>query len=182
MKLKLILLIVISSFIIYITYNHNYKKTINITSINSLYEKDNYNKYMSSLLSKSELSYNYNIDYSNDKLEIENILTKINNNEHEIQVLLHKSNAIILSLGNIDYKDEELKVIIDELNELFKKIRLINNKEIYYVSPPNFKNTTYIKEICHKYNIIFINGASFQNKPELLAQILYKKIESSYLS
>ncbi len=180
MKIKIILLILISSFIIYITYNHTYKKTINIVSINSLYEKENYNVYISSLLSKSKLNYNYNIDFTKDNMEIENLLSKIENNDKDIQAILHKADAIILSIGNIDYKNEDLKTIITELDALFKRIRLINKKQIYYVSPVIIKNTNHIKETCHKYNIIFLNGSSFRNKNNLLAQLLFKKIESVY--
>ena len=180
MKIKLIILFLLSSVIIYITYNHTYKKTINIVSINSLYHKDNYNSYLSDLLSKSNLNCKFNIDYTNENLEIENILTKIENNYSDIQVLLHKADVIILSIGNIDYKQEELKTIIQELESLFKKLRKINTKQIYYISPSIIKNTSHIKELCHRYNIIFLNGSSFKNKNNLLTQIIYNKIANIY--
>ena len=180
MKIKILILIIISSFTLYITFNHTYKKTINIVSINSLYEKENYNGYISELLNNSKLNYNFNIDYCNENMEIENLLSKIENNDKQIQVHLHKADIIILSIGNIDYKSEDLKTILNELDSLFKSIRLINNKQIYFISPTIIRNTSQIKQICHKYNIIFLNGSSFRNKNNLLAQLIFNKIESVY--
>ena len=180
MKTKMFILLLIPLFILYITYNSTYKKIINIVSINSLNNNENYNYYLSDLLSKSQLNYNYNIDYSNDSLEIENLVSKIDNNSDNIQSSLHKANIIILSIGNIDYKEENLNVIINELNVLFKRIRAINNKQIYYISPSIIKNTNNIKELCHKNDIIFLNGSSFKNKNVLLSQLIFRKIESVY--
>ena len=180
MKIKVLILIVISLFIIYVTYNSTYKKTINIVSINSLNNNENYNYYLSDLLSKSKFNYKFNIDYTNDSLEIENLISKIDNNIDNIQSNLHKADIIIISIGNNDYKDEKLNVIINELSSFFKKIRLINNKQVYFISPSIIKNTNNIKEICHKYNIIFLNGSSFKNKNYLLSQLIFKKIESVY--
>ncbi|MBR1417126.1 MAG: hypothetical protein IJ572_04840 [Bacilli bacterium] len=180
MKIKIILLIIISSFTIYIIYNRYYEKTINITSINSLNDQENYNKFLSEYLSNTKLNYKLNIDFTNKDLEIENLLAIIQNNEGQIQSILHDSEIIILSIGNIDYKTEDLKTIINEINKLFKLIRNLNNKQVFFVSPYKIKNTTQIKELCHKYNIIFLNGSSFQNKSFLLAQLLTKKIANSW--
>ena len=180
MKYKYLLLIIIITISVILIYNHNYTKKINILSINSLNEQENYNTYLSNYLNKSNLNYNFNVDYTNDKLEIENLIALINKNKNEFQNIIHESDVILLSLGNIDIKEENYKTIINELEELFKKLRLINSKEIIFISPYKVKNTTIIKDICHKYNIYFINGSSFINKSELLAQMIYRKIESQY--
>ena len=137
-------------------------------------------RYLSNYINNSNINYKLNVDFTNKELEIENVQALINNNTNNIQSILHDSEVIIISLGNNDYKTEEYKTILEELNNLFNSIRNINTKEIIYISPYVLKNTTYIKEICHKYNIIFINGSSFINKPNLLAQLVYKKIDSSY--
>ena len=180
MKNKLIILFVISCIIIFIIYNNYYENTINITSINSLSIKENYNEYLSNYISKSKVNYKLNVDYTNKEFEIENVQALINNNTNNFQSILHDSEVIIISLGNNDYITEEYKTILNELNNLFNSIRNINNKLIIYISPYSIKNTTYIKELCNKYKIIFINGSSFNNKPNLLGQIIYKKIENSY--
>ncbi len=180
MKIKYLLLLIVIVISVFIIYNHNYTKKINILSINSLNEQENYNNHLSNYLNKSNLNYNFNVDYTNDQLEIENLIALIEKNNNEFQSIIHESDVIIMSLGNVDIKVENYKTIIKELQELFKKLRLINSKEIIFISPYKLKNTTSIKDICHKYNIYFINGSSFINKSELLAQMIYRKIESQY--
>lgn len=180
MKNKYILLAILSCLIIFIIFNKCYKNEVNVLSINSLYEKENYNNYLIDLFSNTNNNYTLNIDYSNDNIQIENIIAKIDNNENNIQSKIHKSEVIILSIGNVDYKNEELNIIIRELDLLFKKIRLINNKQIIYISPSIIRNTTQIKEICHKYNITFLNGSSFRNNNQLLAELIFKKINNIY--
>ena len=180
MKYKLLLLLIVSSFTIYIIFNNNYHNIINITSINSLSMEENYNEYLSNYLSNSNVNYKINVDFTNKELEIENVQALLNNNTNNIQSILHNSEVIIISIGNNDKKTEDYKTIIKELEELFKSIRNVNSKQIIYVSPYTIKNTTYIKELCNKYKIIYINGSSFYKKANLLAQIIYKKIESNY--
>ena len=180
MKLKIIIIIILSSIITYIIYTKNYIRHINITSINSLSKEDNYNKHISNILINSEFDYNLNIDFTNEKMEIENLISKINNNENKIQSIIHESDAIIISIGNNDILTEDKNTINDELSKLFKLLRNLNIKEILFVSPKEFKITDDIKRICHKYNIIFINGYSFKNKSILLAQYIISKIESVY--
>ena len=180
LKIKIMLLFIIVCLIVFITYNFAYNKETNIISINSLYKTDNYNIYLSKLFTNSKINYSLNVDFSNEDLEIENLLNNIRNNENSIQTYLHNADAIILSIGNIDYKNESLNTIISELETLFKNIRLINTKQVFYISPSIIKNTTEIKSICHKYNIIYLNGSSFRNKNNLLAQIIFHKIDSLY--
>ena len=180
MKIKYLLFIILLISSIYLIYNKNYKKEIDILSINSLNKEEDYNPYLSKYLEKSKINYKFNIDYSNELLEIENLIALIDKNDKEIQRKIHSSNIIILSIGNVDMKTENYKVILQELKELFKKLRTINTKEIIYISPTDLISTTLIKELCHKYNIIFINGHSFDSKNELLAQMIYRKIDSQY--
>jgi hypothetical protein len=161
---------------VYIIYNNNYNKTINILSISSV--KDNYNPSLSNYLTNSNLKFNINIDYSTN-LEIENIIGLINNNKNKIQSIINNCDIIILNIGNIDILTEDTKTIINELKELFILLRKINSKEIIYISPNNIKNTIYIKELCQKYNILFINSSSFNNI-EQLSKTIYRKIESQY--
>jgi len=176
MKFKYLIMIILAIFSVYIIYNRNYNKTINILSISSV--KDNYNPSLSNYLSNSSLKFNLNIDYSTN-LEIENLIGLINNNKYKIQSIINNSDIIILNIGNIDILTEDTKTIINELKELFILLRKINSKEIIYISPNNIKNTIYIKELCQKYNILFINNSSFNNN-EQLSKTIYRKIESKY--
>ena len=126
------------------------------------------------------MNYNLNIDYSNDSMEIENLLAIIDNNKDNIQNKINNADVLLLSIGNIDIENESYKTIYNELKELFKKIRLINNKEIIYISPYKIKSTILIKKLCKEFNILFINGSSFINKKNLLSQMIYRKIDSTY--
>ncbi len=176
MKIKYLIMIMLAILSVYIIYNNNYNKTINILSISSV--KDNYNPNLSNYLTNSSLKFNLNIDYSTN-LEIENLIGLINNNKNKIQSIINNSDIIILNIGNIDILTEDTKTIINELKELFILLRKINSKEIIYISPNNIKNTIYIKELCQKYNILFINSSSFNNN-EQLSRTIYRKIESQY--
>ncbi|MBE6159210.1 MAG: hypothetical protein E7159_05245 [Firmicutes bacterium] len=176
MKIKYLIMIMLAVLSVYIIYNHNYNKNINILSISSV--KDNYNPFLSNYLTNSNLKFNLNIDYSTN-LEIENLIGLINNNKNKIQSIINNSDIIILNIGNIDILTEDTKTIINELKELFILLRKINTKEIIYISPNNIKNTIYIKELCQKYNILFINSSSFNNI-EQLSKTIYRKIESQY--
>ena len=176
---KLIILFVISSLITIYIYNKNYQKVLTVTSINSLSSEEDFNPYLSSIFSKSSINYDFNIDYTNNSIEIENIIGMINNDD-KFKNIIHSSNVIIISLGNIDKLNEDINTITKELKELFKLVRKLNNQEIIYVSPYSFNNTVMIKEECNKNNILFINGRSFKNSPTLIAQILYKSIENAW--
>ena len=81
LKTKLILLFILSSIVIYLIYNNNYENTINITSINSLSQQENYNEYLSIYINNSNVNYKLNVDFTNKELEIENVQALINNNK-----------------------------------------------------------------------------------------------------
>ena len=176
MKIKYLFLF-IPIILVYLIYNLNYTNTINIVSINS--DNNNYYKYLSNYFNNSKMNYNYNIDYTSNYLEIENLSGLIDNND-KLKNIINNSDILLLSIGNIDIQNEDITTIIKELNELFKKIRKINSKEIIYISPYNIKNTAYIKELCQKYNILFVNGINYKRKELQLALTLYRKIESKY--
>ena len=158
MKYKILLLIIISSLITYLLYNKYYQEHIDILSINTS-DKFNYNNTLAEYLDNK---YNFNIDYSNSSLEIEN-LTNLIKEDNKIKNAIHKSEYIILYIGNIDMLTENNKQILKEYNTLFKKLRSYNNKKIIFLSPINFKDIYYLKELCHKYNIVFINTSSYLN-------------------
>ena len=176
---KLIILFLISCLIIIFIYNKNYKKYINVLSINSLEKEDDFNPYLTSLFSKSSINYKFITDYTNKTIEIENLIAKIRDID-KLKNVIHQSNVIIISLGNIDKKTEDINTIIKEMKDLFKLLREINNQEIIYISPPSIKNTILFKEQCVKYKIKYINGSSFIHKPNLIAQLLYNDIEKSW--
>lgn len=180
MKNKLIIIITISCLITFLIYQTNYHKTLRIMSISTLKQEENYNNYLSDKLINSNIDYKLNIDYSNPNLEIENLIAEIENNTKEIQALIHSSDIIIISIGNVDIETEKNNNITKELNKLFSLLRRYNNKEIIYISPNTFKNLTIQKELCFKYNIKFYSMYHLKNNPEYLSSILIKDIKITW--
>ena len=156
MKKKLILIIIVSSLLTFIIYKLNYHNNILITSINSLDDNNNYNELLSYKIKKYK-NYNLNIDYSDSTMEIENLINMIENNENNIQNILHKSKVIILSIGNVDLNQENNKTILNEYKKLFKSIRYYNNNQIIFLCPINFNYPKELNEIANNYNINYIN-------------------------
>lgn len=180
MRYKILLFLLLSSFVIFFTYNFNYKKHVNIVSINSLANNQEINYYVAEKLGESKVNYNYNVDFSSSSLEIENFMAIIDNNENNIKEILHKADVIILSIGNNDIKNEELNIVVNEFNMLLKKIRSINSKKIIYISPPQIVNSIHMKELCKKYNIMYINGLSYKNNEKNMYQSIINKINNIY--
>ena len=171
MKKKIILLIIISTIITFIIYKYNYKQIINITYIDTYNNNDilltKLNEYIPNSL--------INIDYSDNTLEIENLLSLIEHNTNNIQRILYKSKVIILSIGNND-SQEKTKTILNEYKQLFKLIRKYNNNEIIFISPPSFKNKTQLKEITNIYKINYINIDSYINNNKIDNNLLTNRI------
>jgi hypothetical protein len=163
MKYKLLLLTIIATLVTYYIYSKYYHMEINITSINSYAINNNYNESLSNEITNNNLNYKLNVDYSSSDLEIENLIALINNNANKIQSVIHNSEVIILSIGNIDMKTETTKVILQEYKKLFILLRKYNNKQIIILSPIAFKNISDLKELCREYNLNFINTSSYIN-------------------
>lgn len=163
MKYKLILITITASLLTFIIYHYCYHFHVNITSINSYDSVNNYNEELSSKLTLNNNKYKLNVDFSSPNLETENLISLIKDNTYKIQEVLHDSEVIIISIGNIDMKTENIKTILQEYNRLFKLLRKYNNKEIIFLSPISFKNITELKDLTHTYNIILINTSSSIN-------------------
>lgn len=180
MKNKILIIFIIASIITYLIFQTNYHKTLKITSISTLKQEENYNNYLSNKLANSTVNYKLNIDYSNPNLEVENLIALIKSNTRNIQSIIHSSDIIIISVGNIDIETEKNNNITKELNTLFSLLRKLNNKEIIYISPNTFKNITIQKELCFKYNVKFYSMYHLKNNPEYLSSILIKDITNTW--
>jgi hypothetical protein len=191
MKYKLLILVIIASLLTYIIYYRNYHYIISITSINSLTTNNNYNEYLATKLTNNPSKFKLNVDFSNENYEIENVIALLQNNEHNIQSIIHDSSVLIISLGNNDLKTENLKTIQNELTTLFQLLRKYNSKQIIFVNPLQLTNITAIKSLCHYYQITYINTLSYVkpyiindelNKPanQILAKVLYQKIVNAW--
>jgi len=174
MNYKILFLFIISSLLIIIIYNFNYERNIKIVSIN----ETEFNDKLSNFLSKSNINYTLNIDYSNKNLEIENLIATLDNNKDYILDKIHKADYIIVNIGFLDYEQEDINTILEELTYLFKKIRKINTKKIVYIIPKNYKKTVLIKELCRKYNITCIDKKSFNYNDNIIIKYIFKDINN----
>ena len=161
MKKKLIIFLIITALITMIIYKKNYVYKINITSINSLNKDSNYNELLYEKLINKIPDINYNIDFTSEDLEIENLISLIEHNSNNIQNIIHDTKVLILSIGNNDIKQEKPKAILIEYKKLFQLLRKYNNHEIIFISPINFKNQEQLKEICNNYKVNYINTYSY---------------------
>lgn len=161
MKFKILLLLIISSILTFIIYNCAYKQSIYITSINTLSSNYNYNKKLSEKLLNKNSNINFNVDYSDETMEIENLIAEIQNNKNKIQFVIHKTKILIISIGNNDVNNESSKTILNEYKLLFELLRKYNNKQIIFISPYNYKYQTEIKNISSNFSIDFINYSSY---------------------
>lgn len=161
MKFKILLLLIISSILTFIIYNCTYKQSIYITSINTLSSNYNYNKKLSEKLLNKNSNINFNVDYSDETMEIENLIAEIQNNKNKIQFVIHKTKILIISIGNNDVNNESSKTILNEYKLLFELLRKYNNKQIIFISPYNYKYQTEIKNISSNFSIDFINYSSY---------------------
>jgi hypothetical protein len=191
MKYKLLILISIASLLTYLIYYRNYHYILNITSINSLANNNNYNEYLAEKIMDNSSKLKLNVDFSNENYEIENVIALLQNNEQNIQSIIHNSSVIIISLGNNDLKTENLKTIQNELTTLFKLLRKYNSKQIIFVNPLNLTNITNIKGLCHDFQITYINTLSYvkpyiinnelnQSANQFIAKVIYQKIVNAW--
>ena len=174
MKIKLLLLILIATILTILIFKNNYKYNINITSINSLSKEEDYNPLLIEKINSKLNNAFINIDFSNEDMEIENLISLIEHNTNNIQNVIHYSKVLIISIGNIDFNEEKLKTILTEYKKLFQLLRKYNNYQIIFISPNNIKCHEELKNLSNNYQIIYINKSSFSNNQLLVNNILKK--------
>ena len=185
MKIKMFLFIIITVLFIFLINLANSDKEIyyvNIDTTNSLtYNKDIYNKLKKNNLEKY-VNYFSKKDYRTTDL-INDIENNIKINNQTIQNALIKADILTIYVGinDINYKinnnKEELYEYTDEIFEdiekLFKLIRLYSKEKIYVIGYKNTKGISYneyfnyvnkvLKSICNEYNIVFIDINNNEN-------------------
>lgn len=185
MKIKMFLFIIITVLFIFLINLANSDKEIyyvNIDTTNSLtYNKDIYNRLKKNNLEKY-VNYFSKKDYRTTDL-INDIENNIKINNQTIQNALIKADILTIYVGinDINYKinnnKEELYEYTDEIFEdiekLFKLIRLYSKEKIYVIGYKNTKGISYneyfnyvnkvLKSICNEYNIVFIDINNNEN-------------------
>lgn len=181
MKLKTILffiLIIITTFIIYLTKQDNQIYYVNIDTTN----KNTYNKLIYKHYKDKNKLEKYVNNFSIEDTRTTDLIRNIEENQkiknQTIQNALIKADILTVFVGinDINYKigntsKEEIynytdQVLID-IEQLFKLIRVYCKEKIYVIGYYNNYGISYneyfnytnkrLKSICNEYNIIFIN-------------------------
>ena len=198
MKFKKFLGLSIIILLIFIIYIFNIDKKVYYVNISD--DKTIYNVYVKKELEKnSKLEKYVNIkdqDYRVTDLinDIDNNKV-INNNDQTIQNVLIKADILTLKIGNneLDYKANTKDInelfeysddLLNDIEKLFKIIRLYDKEEIYFLSFHNDKNEYYneiysylnlkIKDLCDEYDINLIDISDLKNE-EIANNILQLK-------
>lgn len=194
MKIKLFFLFLASIILTYLIYTTNTNEYLVVTSIydDTTTPVINYNKYLKEKLDNTIYTTYY--EYHNSNFEIENVTSNIKDNTNDIQVKLNSSSSIIIYLGNFEIEKEDTNTvsIYNDLEKLFILIRKYNHKQIIYLSPSKGYGSYLLKELCNKYNIVFINTLSLLNikkqgnisltedNYKVIANRLYKEITGAW--
>ena len=198
MKFKKIFGLLIIILLIFIIYIFNIDKKVYYVNISD--DKTIYNVYVKKELEKnSKLEKYVNIkdqDYRvTDLINDINNNKVINNNDQTIQNVLIKADILTLKIGNneLDYKANTKDInelfeysddLLNDIEKLFKIIRLYDKEEIYFLSFHNDKNEYYneiysylnlkIKDLCDEYDINLIDISGLKNE-EIANNILQLK-------
>ena len=180
MKIKtffVFMIIIITIFIIYIFNIDNKIYYINISDNNT-----NYNLQIKRKLEKIEKLEKY-VNINNKDYRVTDLINIINNNENisdkqTIQNALIKADILTIQIGNneleykTDIKDtnelfEYSDELLNDLDKLFKLIRIYDKEKIYFFGYKNAKNEYFneiydylnlkLKDLCDQYNIIFLD-------------------------
>ena len=178
-RYKLLLIIIISIILVFISYY--------------IFHKDKYIYLAIGDNLASSIEYSY-IDYLNNDLKYENyylttdyitinhLLTNIENNDNNILYYLKNANIITIALGTMELYNYEIlsnEIYIDYLNDLYMlltKIRELNNNKIYLINlyndnynKVNIKIDKYIKE----FKIEYIDFKTLENYTYILNNRAY---------
>ena len=191
-KIIILFIIILSILIIYTTNIDNKIYYVNIDSTNELtYNKEIYNK----IKSKNKLEKYIN-EFSKKDYRTTDLIRDIKDNKkinnQTIQNALIKADIITLYIGinDINYKINtdinELynytDQVLDDIENLFKLIRVYSKEKIYVIGYKNnigisyneyFKYTNKrLKSICDEYKITFIDINSNQNVNNIISNKL----------
>ncbi len=199
MKIKVVLVLFLIVFLIFLIYTFNIKNDIFYFNVmDKKYYYDTYNV----LLSKNLNNVKKYISYEQDDYRITDLIRNINDNivvnDRKIQNILIKADIITLMIGNneLNYKIENIDItelfeycnsLLDDINDLFMLIRKFSKEKIFFIGFYN-SNEYYeelyrylnlrIKDICDNYNIVYIDRLMNFNYDENVN--IYKKIMKMY--
>lgn len=187
MKKQIILTIIFGVFMAFLIYKMTYHEEMNLVSLGdgvslglTAYNVKGYsfNDYLRDYFEDSTILREYIFEFSSVDETSKSLLNKIINNEVlennslTIQQAISKAKVITISLGMDELnnlkslKTKDINNYISNMNKIMNLIRNINQKQIFLVSLYKSekldkeiveKINNQLKEICNKYQIIFID-------------------------
>ncbi len=201
MKYRILISLILIIFLVFIIYISNIdNKIYYFNVIDNKYEFETYNELLQSDINDLERYVNYESD---NQYRITDLIRDINDNikinDKTIQNILIKADITTIRIGNnelnykisntnmnelFDYSDE----LLEDLEKLIKLIRKYSKEKIaligyfnnneYYTELYSYINVR-AKDICDKYNIIFIETNNQFNIDENVN--IYEKIKKKLL-
>lgn len=187
MRKKIILTILVGSVLTFFIYKIFYHEDMNImtlgdgvgTGLTAYNVKGySYNDYLKDYYEKNSILKEYITDFSNAEETTETLILKLQNNYTlestglSITQAISKAKILTVSIGmnelshKMEIETEEIETYINNIEKIFKLLRIYNKKEIFLTSlyETSFLNNTKVteinnrlKQLCDTYQVHYID-------------------------
>ena len=187
MRKKIILTILVGSVLTFFIYKIFYHEDMNImtlgdgvgTGLTAYNVKGySYNDYLKDYNEKNSILKEYITEFSNAEETTETLILKLQNNytlestELSITQAISKAKILTVSIGmnelshKMEIETEEIETYINNIEKIFKLLRIYNKKEIFLTSlyETSFLNNTKVteinnrlKQLCDTYQVHYID-------------------------
>ena len=187
MRKKIILTILVGSVLTFFIYKIFYHEDMNImtlgdgvgTGLTTYNVKGySYNDYLKDYYEKNSILKEYITEFSNAEETTETLILKLQNNYTlestglSITQAISKAKILTVSIGmnelshKMEIETEELETYINNIEKIFKLLRIYNKKEIFLTSlyETSFLNNTKVteinnrlKQLCDTYQVHYID-------------------------
>lgn len=187
MRKKIILTILVGSVLTFFIYKIFYHEDMNImtlgdgvgTGLTAYNVKGySYNDYLKDYYEKNSILKEYITEFSNAEETTETLILKLQNNytlestELSITQAISKAKILTVSIGmnelshKMEIETEEIETYINNIEKIFKLLRIYNKKEIFLTSlyETSFLNNTKVteinnrlKQLCDTYQVHYID-------------------------
>ena len=187
MRKKIILTILVGSVLTFFIYKNFYHEDMNImtlgdgvgTGLTAYNVKGySYNDYLKDYYEKNSILKEYITEFSNAEETTETLILKLQNNytlestELSITQAISKAKILTVSIGmnelshKMEIETEEIETYINNIEKIFKLLRIYNKKEIFLTSlyETSFLNNTKVteinnrlKQLCDTYQVHYID-------------------------
>ena len=198
MRKKIILTILVGSVLTFFIYKIFYHEDMNImtlgdgvgTGLTAYNVKGySYNDYLKDYYEKNSILKEYITEFSNAEETTETLILKLQNNYTlestglSITQAISKAKILPVSIGmnelshKMEIETEEIETYINNIEKIFKLLRIYNKKEIFLTSlyETSFLNNTKVteinnrlKQLCDTYKVHYIDITDILKKKEYI--------------